>query len=392
MDPSKNPYSPSAGTRPPALVGRGDELHQFEIAVRRLGNGLSDRSPMLSGLRGVGKTVLLNEYCGIAHRQHWVYQQIEATRDLDLPRIMAERIRITLLQLSAGHRLAERARRGLSVLKSFRVRWNLPEGGDVELGIEPAPGRADTGILQEDLADLFLEVGEYARDRGAGVLFTIDEAQYLQQDQLAPLIMGLHKISQRQLPFMVACAGLPSLPALAGEARSYAERLFSFLHINSLPPEEAARALADPAKAHQVRWHPDALDRIVEETGGYPYFLQEFGKQAWNLATGPNQITLEDVKNSILIAVRALDQGFFNVRFDRTTNTEREYLAAMASLGPGPHPSGQVAAAMGKTTRQVGPLRDSLIKKGLCHAPRHGELAFTVPMFDRFVQRRMPPS
>ena len=389
MDPSKNPYSPGAGTRPPALVGRGDELQQFEIAVRRLGNGLSDRSFMLSGLRGVGKTVLLNEYCGVAHRQNWAYQQIEATKDLDLPRIMAERIRITLLQLSAGHRLAEHARRGLRVVKSFKVRWNLPEGGDIELGIEPMPGRADTGILQEDLADLFLAAGECARDRRVGVLFTIDEVQYLQQGQLGPLIMGLHKVSQRQLPFMVACAGLPSLPALAGEARSYAERLFSFLHINSLPPDEAARALAEPAKEHQVRWHPNALDRIVEETGGYPYFLQEFGKQAWNLATGPNQITLEDVDNSIPIALRALDQGFFNVRFDRTTNAEREYLAAMASLGPSSHPSGRVAAAMGKTTRQVGPLRDSLIKKGLCHAPRHGQMAFTVPMFDQFVRRRV---
>ena len=392
MDPSKNPYSPSAGARPPALVGREEELQQFEIALRRLGNGYSDRSFMLSGLRGVGKTVLLNEFCGIAHRQRWVYQQIEATRDLNLPRIMAERIRIALLQLSAGQRLAERARRGLSVLQSFKVRWNLPEGGEVELGIQPIPGRADTGILQEDLADLFLEMGEYARDRGVGVLFAIDEAQYLHKDQLGPLIMGLHKVSQRQLPFMVACAGLPSLPGLAGEARSYTERLFSFLTINSLPPVEASRALAEPAGDQQVHWEFDALERIVEDTGGYPYFLQEFGRQAWNLASGPNRITLEDAKNSVPVAVRALDRGFFNVRFDRTTNAEREYLAAMASLGAGPHSSGQVAAAMGKTTRQAGPLRDSVIKKGLCHAPRHGEIAFTVPMFDRFVQRRMPSS
>ena len=390
MDPATNPYSPGAGARPPALVGRDNELNHFEIATRRLGAGLYDRSMLLSGLRGVGKTVLLNEFCSIAQGQAWVFQQIEATKELDLSRIMADRIRIALLQLSAGQRLAQRARRAFGVLKSFKVRWNLPEGGDVELGIEPIAGRADTGILQEDLADLFIEVGEYASERKVGILITIDEAQYLGQDQLGTLVMGLHKVSQRGLPFIVVPAGLPSLPALAGEARSYAERLFTFVKINSLKPEEAATALTVPAEAHGVRWHTDALDRIVDETAGYPYFLQEFGKQAWNYATGQHQITLEDIRHSIPIAVNALDTGFFNVRFDRTTETERTYLAAMAHLGAGPHPSGAVASAMGRTTSQVSPLRNSLIAKGLCHAPRYGQIAFTVPMFDQFVRRRMP--
>ena len=269
------------------------------------------------------------------------------------------------------------------------MRWNLPEGDDIDFGIEPIAGRADTGILQEDIADLFTEVGEYAGERKVGVLITIDEAQYLGRDQLGTLVMGLHKVSQRQLPFMVVPAGLPSLPALAGEARSYAERLFTFVKINSLQPEEAAAALAVPAEARGVRWHADALGRIVDETAGYPYFLQEFGKQAWNFATGPSQISLEDIRHTIPMAFNALDTGFFSIRFDRTTETERDYLAAMAHLGAGPHPSGAVASAMGRTTSQVSPHRNSLIAKGLCHAPRYGQIAFTVPMFDQFVRRRM---
>ena len=388
MDPGRNPYSPGAGARPRALVGRDVELEQFEIAARRLGAGYSDRSLLLSGLRGVGKTVLLNEFCSIAHRHNWVYQQIEATRDLNLPRIMADHIRIALLQLSAGHRLADHVRRALGVLKSFRVRWNLPEGGDVEVGIDPIPGRADTGILQEDLADLFIEVGKYASHRGVGVLITIDESQYLKPDQLRPLLMGLHKVSQRQLPFMVVLAGLPSLPALVGEARSYAERLFSFVKINSLLPRDAATALTAPADEHNVDWDAGALARMVEQTAGYPYFLQEFGKQAWNFAKGPRQITLEDAQYSIPIAVQALDAGFFSVRIDRTTRAERAYLVAMASLGAGPYSTREVASLMGKSTPQASTQRNSLIVKGLCYAPRRGFIAFTVPMFDQFVQRR----
>lgn len=389
MDPSRNPYSPGAGTRPRALVGRDAELDRFEIAARRLGGGYPDRSMLISGLRGVGKTVLLNEFCSIAQRHNWAYQQIEATKDLNLPRIMEDRIRIALLQLSSGRRFADRFRRALGVLKSFRVRWNLPEGGEVEVGIDPTPGRADTGVLHEDLADLFIEVGEYARARKVGVLITIDETQDLRADQLRPLVMGLHKVSQRQLPFMVVGAGLPSLPALVGEARSYAERLFAFVEVNSLQPSEAAIALTAPADEHNVAWDADALATIMNETAGYPYFLQEFGNQAWNLAVGPHRITLEDARNSIPRAIQALDAGFFNVRFQRTTEAEKAYLAAMASLGPGPHPTGGVASRMGRSTSQVSTQRNSVIAKGLCYAPRRGVIAFTVPMFDQFILRRM---
>ncbi len=353
--------------------------------------GLYDRSLLLSGLRGVGKTVLLSEFCNVAHRNKWAYQQIEATRDLELPRIMADRIRIALHQLSPGRRLASRGRQVLGVLKSFTLRWSLPEGSDLEIGVDPVLGRADTGILGEDLTDLFVEVGEYAQKQGVGVLITVDEAQYLAPDQLTPILMGLHRISQRQLPFMVVPAGLPSLPALMGEARSYTERLFTFYRINSLSPEDAATALTVPANRRHVRWDDDAVARIVGETAGYPYFLQEFGKQAWDFARGSDRITLSDVEDSIPTAVRELDRGFFSVRYDRTTPAEKAYLASMASLGPGPHRSGHVSSEMGRTTSQVSTVRNSLIRKGLCHSPHYGEIAFTVPMFDQFVRRRLSP-
>lgn len=223
MDPVRNPYSPGAGSPPPALVGRDTELEAFDIAVQRLGIGRSAKSLMLTGLRGVGKTVLLREFGRIGEQHGWVHQQIEATEDLQFPEAMAMLVRKALLRLSAGERLADRAKRAFGVLKSFQVRWKLPDGGDVTVGLDPVPGRADSGMLDYDLAGLFTEVGELAQDRGVGVLFTIDEIQYLTRDHLAALIVGLHRVSQEQLPFMVAGAGLPSLPALAGEAKSYAE-------------------------------------------------------------------------------------------------------------------------------------------------------------------------
>ena len=343
----------------------------------------------MTGLRGVGKTVLLNEFCSIAHSRNWAFQQIEADEEFDMPGILANRVRLALLSISRGKRLAERARQVLRVLKSFQLRWSLPEGSSVEFDVDPMPGKADTGILHHDLGDLFLEMGEYARQRDGGVLFTIDETQLLPTSQLGQLIMGLHRVSQRQLPFMVVCAGLPSLRTLAGEAKSYAERLFKFITINSLSPPDAARALTSPAQELQVQWESDALQRLVEETSGYPYFLQEFGKRAWDEAVGPERITLDDIERALPIAIRALDQGFFSIRFDRTTNAERSYLMAMSQLGPGPHLSGEVATQMGKTTNQVSPHRNSLIAKGLCYAPRYGEIAFTVPMFDEFVLRRL---
>ena len=389
MDPIRNPYSPGAGAQPPALVGRDEELQEFEIAIKRLTIGRPARSVMLTGLRGVGKTVLLNEFGRIAYSQRWVHQHLEATEDIKLAEAMATIARKAILQLAPTQRLAERGRRALGILKSFRLRWNIPDAGSLELTVDPVLGRADSGALEDDLADLFIELGELAREQGLGVLFTIDELQYLSRGHLAALIVGLHRIAQEQLPLLVVGAGLPSLPALAGEAKSYAERLFTFSTIGSLGREEASLALTDPALNEQVVWDRNAIDLVYEMSAGYPYFLQEFGKQSWNIAIESGVIGIDDARDAIPIANDELDTGFFAVRFDRTTPAEREYLLAMASFGTGPYQSGDVARSMGKQTMQASPVRDSLIKRGLCYSPSYGVIDFTVPMFDQFVRRRL---
>ena len=390
MDPTRNPYSPGAGSPPPALVGRDAELETIRIAIERLRLGRFAKSVILTGLRGVGKTVLLQEFRLLGQSRDWVCQPLEASEGMRFPLAMAELVRRVLLRLSPAQNVADRAKRALGVLKSFQMRWNLPDGGgELSVGLDPVPGWADSGLLDEDLAGLFTEVGEAARERDKGVLVTVDEVQYLKRKDLAALIVGLHQVNQEQLPFLVVGAGLPSVPALAGEAKSYAERLFNFRSINSLGDDDAKAALVEPADDEGVVWRPDALDQVVKETRGYPYFLQEFGKQAWDLADGPAEITGSDVDAAVATAVDELDTGFFSVRIDRTTDSEREYLVAMASLGEGPYASGRVAATMGKDTPGVGPVRDKLIKKGLCYSPRWGEIDFTVPLFDDFVRRRL---
>lgn len=387
MDPVANPYTPGAGSRPHALVGRDKERQAFVVAVKRLTRGNPARSQMLTGLRGVGKTVLLQDFGRTAQTEGWVHEHLEATEDLQFVEAIATLTRKALLDLSTSRRIGARVRRASGVLRAFRIRWKLPDGSDIE--IDPIPGPADSGMLDDDLAGLFVELGETARDNGTGVLFTIDEVQYLTRQHLAALIVGLHRVSQEQLPFMVAGAGLPSLPGLAGEAKSYAERLFDFPTIGSLIAKDAATALTEPAAELGVTWTRAAIDAVGDAAQGYPYFLQEFGKQTWDVASGPDTITVEDVRTALPIARDELDTGFFRVRVDRTTDAERAYLRAMASLGgPGPYLSSEVATALGKQrTSQVGPTRDALIKRGLCYSPRWGEIAFTVPMFDEFVRR-----
>ena len=387
MDPVRNPYSPGAGKTPPALAGRDRELDKFDIAVRRLTLGRSARSQLLTGLRGTGKTVLLREFGRIAGHHNWVHENIEATANLAFVESISSLVRKALLRLRTWDRIRERAKRALGALTAFRVRYQLPETGiDVALGVEPAVGRADTGVLDEDLADLFIEIGEAARSGDIGVLLTIDELQHVSQKNLAALIVGLHRVSQEQLPLMVAGAGLPTLLGLVGEAKSYAERLFDFHKINSLPFDDARLALSRPSETEGVAWSDAALDSVFELTRGYPYFLQEFGKHAWDVAVGPD-IHRADVDVAAPIALSELDAGFFQVRFDRTTDAERAYLRAMAALGSGPCGSGEVAKTLAKTTAQVGSVRDSLIKRGLIYSPRRGWLAFTVPMFDEYVAR-----
>ena len=389
MDPISNPYSPGAGKRPPALVGRDDQIEAFDIAVQRLAVGRSDRSQMLTGLRGVGKTVLLREFRDIAAGRGWVSQSLEASEDSPFVRQIAAAAQGALLDLTPSRRLSQIASRVLGVLKSFQLSWDIPEAGTITLGVDPVDGRADSRILQRDLTDLLREVAQHAKDRNKGVVVTIDEIQHLPKQHLRPLVVGLHEISQLDLPLLMVGAGLPSVLGLLGEARTYAERLFSFVDINSLDDGAAAQALAEPASVEGVSWDEGAIEEALSLTQGYPYFLQEFGRQAWRMAEGPNRITRQDVLDAAPLARAELDAGFFRVRMDRTTDAQRAYLSAMAAMGPGPHRSGDVAAALGKKTTQVGPVRHSLIQRGLCYSPRHDVLAFTVPMFDEFIRRHI---
>jgi hypothetical protein len=361
----------------------------MSIAVKRLSLGRFERSVLLKGLRGVGKTVLLNEFTLIAEREGWQSAHLEATEDVRVATAVAGLTRRVLLELSATERAKDRARRALGVLRSFvKVHVPTPDAGTLIIDFAERPGRADSGHLDGDLSGLFVELGETARDAGTGVLLTIDEIQYLGRSELAALIVGLHRVSQLALPVLVAGAGLPSLPGLAGEARSYAERLFAYMDIDSLSDTDARRALVEPVQREDAAWTDDAVSRVLQATGGYPYFLQEFGKQAWNVSAGP-VISADDVSRAATLAQDDLDRGFFRARIDRTTDAERDYMRAMAADGPGPYKSGQVSRSMGKTTTQNGTVRDSLIKRGLVFSPRHGELAFTVPMFDSFVRRAM---
>ncbi len=390
VDRVRNPFTPGAGSRPPLLVGRDAQLDTMSVAVQRMDLGRFERSILLAGLRGVGKTVLLNEFGRIAEGHGWVHEHIEATEDTRVAGAVATLARRVLLELSVKERVKDRARAGLGALRTF-VKVHVPtgDGGALTIDLEPRPGLADSGDLDGDLGGVFREVGETAAAGRTGVLFTIDELQYLSKSELGALIVGLHRVSQLGLPLLVAGAGLPSLPGLAGEARSYAERLFSYVDVGSLGDDDARRALVGPVVEEGSEWDPGAVDRVIAQTEGYPYFLQEFGKQAWNVADGP-AITTADVTASATLALDELDHGFFRSRIDKTNDSERDYLRAMAGLdGAGPHLSGDVAAALGKTTTQVGPVRDSLIKRGLLYAPRHGVIAFTVPMFDQFIRRTL---
>ncbi len=391
MDRVRNPFTPGAGSRPPLLVGRDGQLDAMSVAVQRMDIGRFERSLLLTGLRGVGKTVLLNEFGRIAHDHGWVHEHLEATDDTRVASAVATLARRVLLELSLKERVKDRARSALGAVRSFvKVHVATGDGGALTIDFEPRPGLADSGDLDGDLGGVLREVGETAAAAETGVLFTIDELQYLSKGELGALIVGLHRVSQLGLPLLVAGAGLPSLPGLAGEARSYAERLFSYVEVDSLSHDDAHRALVEPVEVEGAAWEPAAVDQVIDRTEGYPYFLQEFGKQAWNVADGP-AITEADVNGSTVLALDELDHGFFRARIDKTTDAERDYLRAMAGLeGPGPFRSGDVSAALGKRTTQTGPVRDSLIKRGLLYAPRHGFLDYTVPMFDQFIRRAQP--
>lgn len=392
MDPILNPFSPGAGAPPPELAGRDDVLGQAHILLERVKRGRPERSLILTGLRGVGKTVLLNEIAHRARSAGFHVVTAEASDDKPLGALIAAPLRQLLYEMDRLAGAGAKVRRGLAVLRSF-VGGLKVSMGDITLGldIEPEKGAADTGDLELDLPNLFVAIAEAAHDRDTAVALLIDEIQYFSAKELGALIMAMHRIQQRRLPLALIGAGLPVLPGLAGESKSYAERLFRFPDIGALSPPDAMRALQDPARAAGVEFASDSLSEVYRLTQGYPYFLQEWGYQAWNQAdTSP--ITRSLIERATDVVVKRLDKNFFRVRFDRLTPGEKSFLRAMAELGPGPYRTGEIADRLHTKITSLGPVRAKLIKKGMIYSPAHGELAFTVPLFDAFLLRTMPPS
>ncbi len=345
---------------------------------------------MIVGLRGVGKTVLLNRVHEMAEAEGYQALMIETPETKRLASLLVPPLRSLLFRLDRLENISEQVKRAMRVLKSFAGAVSV-KYGEVEIGldIDPERGTADSGDIEADLAELFVAVAEAAKSRGTAVAIIIDELQYLTEDELSAVIMALHRVSQKQLPLVLIGAGLPQLVGLAGRSKSYAERLFDYPVVGALSRLDATKALADPVEREGVSFDDDALTEIIEKTEGYPYFLQEWGYHAWNLAGG-SPITADIVSTATREAIANLDQSFFRVRLDRLTPREKAYLRAMAELGPGPHRSGDIAEKMGTAVASVAPLRGGLIKKGMIYSPTHGDTAFTVPLFDQFIRRTIP--
>lgn len=385
MDVASNPFRPGAGTRPPQLVGRETLLKSFDDTLSRTRACRPGKSQLVVGLRGVGKTVLLNEFQRRAERADAAVAYLEATEEGSLRNLLASKLRALLLRKSAGG-IAKRAyTTALRALKSFAM--TLPDGTTIQVGVEAMPGLADSGVLADDLTDLFVTVGEAFKDEGSALVIVIDELQYLNEEELGSIIMAVHRTNQLDLPVLVVGAGLPQLPGLAGEARSYSERLFDYPELGPLTPAEARAALDTPARDAGAVFSQDALDAVVERSLGYPYFLQEWGYHVWGSAASQH-IDIADVDAAAPLVRQQLDKNFFRVRLDRLTPKEREYMAAMAVLGPGPHRSGDISTELGVQVQSVAPRRSALIKKGMIYSPSHGDTAFTVPMFDDFMRRQ----
>jgi AAA ATPase domain len=389
MDQVLNPYNPGAGQRPLELAGRAAEVGEVDVALQRTLIGRSAKSLMVTGLRGVGKTVLLQEFARVAAKRGFTHEHVEVYEGGQLPLQLALALRKALFKLGGKKKAKGVNRRALGVLKAFAL--TLPGGASLLADVEAVPGVADSGDLGSDLRALFEEVGRAAEAHGTGIFLTIDDMHLLSQAALEGLFVGLHGVHRLGLPFSVAAAGLPSLPAVSGDARAYAERIFRFRPIGPLNSDETSAAVLLPAAAEGVSWKGAAVSRLYEVTQGYPYFIQEFAKQAWDVAEeGSDVIRLGDVERSIPLATAELDEGFFQVRTAKTTDPERAYLRAMAELGPGTVRSADVATLLRKKTTQVAPVRDTLMKKAICFSPRFNELAFTVPMFDQFMRRWIP--
>ena len=390
MDKIRNPFAPGAGAPPPELVGRDSVIEQARVLFGRIKQHRPEKSLILIGLRGVGKTVLLNELSRNARETRFHTIMIEAHEDKHLAALLVPHLRTLLFELDRMANLSEKVRHGLGVLKSFvgGIKIKISEV-EIGLDIEPERGTADSGDLEVDLSNLFIAVAEAAQDRKTVIALMIDEVQYLSEKELSALIMAMHKMQQQQLPLILIAAGLPIMTRLAGESKSYAERLFDFPSIGALNAVDAHKALRDPVENASAKFEENAIDKIFQLTQGYPYFIQEWGYQVWNHAEDA-RITLADVKKVTPIVIKRLDENFFRVRFDRLTPTEKKYLRAMACLGPGPYRSGDIADVLGVQANSVGPTRANLINKGMIYSPAYGDVAFTVPLFEEFMIRAIP--
>lgn len=390
MDRVTNPFAPGAGAPPPELAGRDELRETIRIALERTRRGLPAKSVLMVGLRGVGKTVLLDRMREDADASGIQTLRIEAPEGRSFPSLLAPQLRQTLLLLSTRERARDLAIRGLRALAGFasalKARYH-----DIEVGFDyqPEPGLADNGDLEHDLQALFEATGAALQSAGTALGIFADELQYVDEKQLEAVITALHRAAQRKLPIILVGAGLPQLRGQMGQAKSYAERLFDFPSVGALSVDAAYDAVIKPLERMKVLITAAAIDRIVTETRGYPYFLQEWAKYAWDIA-GRSPIELTDVQQASRLAIAALDESFFRVRFDRLTPVERRYLRAMAELGPGPHRSGEIAGVLDKSSAALGPVRAELIEKGMIWSPGHGDTAFTVPMFDEFMRRIVP--
>ena len=390
MNPIKNPFSPGAGSPPPELAGRAPVLEQARILLGRVMIGKSEKSLMLTGLRGVGKTVLLNEVRRMAQESGYRTVLVEAHEEKALGPLIAAPLKAVFFDLDRIAQTGDRVKRGLRVLRSFLGGLKV-KLGELEIGldIDPETGAADSGDIEIDLPNVFEALGEAAKEKMTAVAILIDEIQYLSQKELGAIIMAMHRMQQRQLPVVLLGAGLPVLPGLAGESKSYAERLFAVPDIGALSEADSNQAISEPAIQGGVTLTAAALTETYRLTKGYPYFIQEWGYQMWNLAVS-SPIDLELVQSAADSVVRRLDQNFFRVRFDRLTPGEKNFLRAMAQLGSGAIRSGDIANCLGVKVNSIGPVRSKLIKKGMIYSPAYGDMAFTVPLFDEFMKRAMP--
>jgi hypothetical protein len=386
-----NPYTPNAGAEPQAIVGRDDQLQWFDLLLARIERGRTEQSMIITGLRGVGKTVLLGQFRSKALEHDWVVVELEVSKhdETGFRRDISTRLRTALLELSPRVRWTDRFRHAAAVLKSFTL--SVDAGGTWSAGmdVEAAEGFADHANLGMDMSDVFVALGEAAKEEQRGVVLLLDEVQFLSKQQLEAVIEALHKMVQRRLPITMVGAGLPQIAELAGDAKSYAERLFKFPQIGNLSAGEAKEALLRPAAEEGVTFSDDALDEAVTITGGYPYFVQELGYAVWTVAAGP-QVAVDDVRAAEPAYEAKLDASFFRVRLDRATDLQRAYLRAMAHLGPAAQKASDVADVMGRSSTNLGPTRAELINMGLLFTPQHGYAAFTVPHFDRFLLRAIP--